>query len=340
MMRYTGSLNMDIRVVSLPGDKDPDDLIREDPDAWRALIEQAVPVAEYVIWQGTAHLTSQSSYPEREAVARELLPILTATESDLQRSGNIQALARRVRIDERILIQWTQRRQAVRTRSTPTVREQRQLADRPAPVPLVGGPPGQSMLWEAFCLHLLLQQPERLWAANRKLRELQAQAPMLAEELEPLNASDFTRPDYQAVFRALEQSLDQDEIEPLEYLTQHLPAELLAVVDELYASPLETFRQRTSKVWTTELDSILRDLARINAQAEPGTDLLIQEVLMLRHSRLERESRELYFLQQDSQTLNGNLTDHQYHFAVSANLRARQLLAKALHQMKSFARDL
>ena len=107
---------MDLRVVTLPEGKDPDDLIREDRAAWEQLISQAVPVADYIVQQGTAHLNSHSSYYEREAAARKLLPLLTATENDLQRNVNIQALARRVRIDERSLMEWTQRRRAARTR--------------------------------------------------------------------------------------------------------------------------------------------------------------------------------------------------------------------------------
>ena len=65
MMRYTGILEMDIRVITLPEGQDPDDLIREDPDAWRALIERAMPVADFMIRQGTAHL-SNASIQERE----------------------------------------------------------------------------------------------------------------------------------------------------------------------------------------------------------------------------------------------------------------------------------
>ncbi len=190
MMRYTGMLELDLRVVSLPGEQDPDELIHDNPEAWEQLIASAIPVADYVIQQGTAHLAHNASMQEREAVARELLPILTATESDLQRNGNIQALARRVRIDERILIQWSRQRQAAETRPQLRLKEQRRLAGRPVlpTIPAFSGPPGQSPPREGFCLALLIQQPDRLYAANRKLRQLQGQDETLAEVLGPLGA--------------------------------------------------------------------------------------------------------------------------------------------------------
>ena len=332
MMRYTGLLELDIRVVSLPEGNDPDDLIRREPAAWEALLARAIPVADFVIQQGTAHLTAQSSPQEREQVARVLLPILTATESDIQRSSNIQALARRVRIDERALIQWSRRRQAARTRALPSLREQRRLAERSAPATAPTGPPGQSALREGFCLRLLLEQPERLYAANRLLRELQDDNALLADVLAPLKAEDFTRPDYQAVFQVLARALDQHEDEPIDYFYAHLSPELRAVVDELRVTSLEEFEQALPRALATELRSIMRDQARLNALPEPDTRAWLQEVLALRQRLLERQRNELYFIQQDAQALSGDLTGAGYHEALQANNRAMQIIARTLRE--------
>ncbi|HML24080.1 MAG TPA: DNA primase [Aggregatilinea sp.] len=340
IMRYTGTVNMDLRVVTLPDGLDPDDLIRENPGAWEQLIERAVPVAVYVIEQGTAHLNSQSSYYEREAAARKLLPLLTATESDFQRNVNIQALARRVRIDERTLIEWTQRRRVSKTRTAPSIRQQRRLADRPPDrTPAVGGAPGQSAFWEGFCLYHLLQQPEQLFAANRKLRELQGGDDALAEALRPLGPEDFTQPEYQIIFKYLDTSLYQDEDDPLDYLYRHLPPELIPVVNELEASPLDRLEQGLSGSLRTELQSVLREQARLSMTPDLNADHLIQEALTLRHSRIERELNELYFLQEDALAQGDNLTEWDYQATVEANRRARERIAKALHQMKHFARN-
>lgn len=324
MMRYTGMLDMDLRVVTLPEGQDPDDLIRDNPEAWEALIARAIPVADYVIQRGTAHLDRNSSYHEREVVARELLPILTATESDLQRNGSIQALARRVRIDERTLIQWTQRRQNAEIRTVPSVRQQRRLAERTVRSVPFNGPPGQSIARETFCLRLVMEQPERLFAANRKLRELHGRDGNLAAALEPLSVEDFSRPDYQAIFREIEQSLYQDEIDPTDYLFQALPPELRTVVEELKADPLDEFRQTLSRALVPEFHSVQRDQVRTNRLPELDSTLFVREALVLRHCRLEREARELFFLQQDAQA------DDVIEQTLKANARARSLITKVL----------
>ena len=341
MMRHSSSLDMDIRVVTLPDGKDPDDLVHEDPAAWEALIAHAMPVADYVIQQGTAHLEASSSYHEREAAARELLPILTATEGDLQRSVNIQALARRVRIDERTLLQWTQHRQAAQTRAEPTMKEQQKLATRAARStrPMrAGGPPGQSELREGFCLSLLLQQPDRLFAARRKLRELQANDPALDVVLEPMNAQDFTRPDFQEIFRAVERSVLQDDYDPLDYLSYELTPDLHHLSEALFRqTSAESIQESLPPALATEWASIRREQMRVNAIREPNTETFIQEALILRHSRLEREARELYFLQQEAEYRQDDLTYQQYAVTVNANIRARGLINKALHLMSGMA---
>jgi DNA primase len=331
MMRYTGILNMDIRVVTLPEGQDPDDLIRESPEAWDALMARAIPVAEYVIQQSTAHLDQHSSYHEREQVARELLPILTATESDLQRSGNIQSLARRVRIDEKTLLQWTQRRRALQTRSVPTLREQRKLAERPTHTHSVraqGTPPAAQ---ESLCLSLLLEQPERLFAANRKLRELQALDADLNPWLEPLNPRDFSRVDFQTIFGILEQALYQDERDPLDYVFDHLPHELAERVDHLLELPHEAIRRALPP----------QDNPSVYLKTLPGVTQYTTfeiEALVLRRNRIEREQQELYFLQQDSQFEEKELTDYHYQETLRAYSRARRLIALTLRDIRGLSR--
>lgn len=331
MMRYTGMLNMDIRVVSLPGGMDPDDLIRETPDAWSDLISRAVPIADYVIQTATAHLTRESSPYEREQVARALLPILIATENDLQRNSNIQALARRVRIDERTLLQWTQRQQTARTRGLPRPQERRQLANRSGRVKTSSGLPGHSVERERFCLHQLLQEPEWLFEVNRRLRELQEGDPALGSVLAPLNERDFTRIEHQAIFKTLANALLESDADPIEALYAHLPAELVIVVEELRVPTLEIIQQMLPK---TEVQSIVREQERLNSLPAPTVNDFIREALTLRVNQLERQSQELGFLQQEDLSDTENETQH-YEIQMNAIARARQRIDQVL---KSIAR--
>ncbi len=103
---YSGRLSVDMRVLHIPDAKDPDDLIRESPERWAALVEGATPVADYVIEAETHTLPPQASVQEREAAARRLLPMLLASENNLYKKDNLQKLALRLRIPERDLLAW------------------------------------------------------------------------------------------------------------------------------------------------------------------------------------------------------------------------------------------
>ncbi len=124
---YAGRLSVDIRILHIPDAKDPDDLIREHPEQWATLIEQAAPVADFVLDVETTGISAQSTVQEREAVARRVLPLLLASENDLYRKDNLQKLAMRLRIAERDLMAWahewsqTQRSQGVRHTPRPPV---------------------------------------------------------------------------------------------------------------------------------------------------------------------------------------------------------------------------
>jgi len=186
-----------------------------------------------------------------------------------------------------------------------------------------------------------MEEPERLYAANRKLRELQGGDASLETVLAALNVNDFSRPDCQAIFVAVERSLHEEGADVLGYLTSALPPELVAVVEELRRPTLESFQRRLSGLLMTELKSIQREQARINTLPEPDTSLFVEEALVLRHNRLARELQELYFLQEDVQenAQGDDLTERLYQAKVKAYTRARQLIAKALHQMRDLSRE-
>ena len=199
-------------------------------------------------------------------------------------------------------------------------------------------PPGQSERREGFCLSLLLQQPAWLFLANRRLRELQNGRGDLGAALGPLCAEDFGRADYQALFRAIEGWLYEDAEPLLTYLYRTLPSELVALVDELRTPLLESLGRQLSGPLAVELQSIVRERARINALPVPTEGLFIQEALTLRLSRLEREHRELFFLQAEAER-EANPLASQFAVASATHAQALSILTRALQQMRSLFRD-
>jgi DNA primase len=99
-------MGIDMRVIVVTEGKDPDDLIRENPDEWRRLVREAEPVSDFVIRMGMADLDpARATVFEKEKVAQRLLPLLTATESDLHREANVQKLALKLHLSERRLME-------------------------------------------------------------------------------------------------------------------------------------------------------------------------------------------------------------------------------------------
>jgi DNA primase len=143
---YSGKLNVDIRVLQIPDAKDPDDLIRENSEAWQSLVEAAVPVADFVIDMETADLPDDAGLQARLAAARRIVPILTATESNLYKRENLQKLALRLRMPERELLDIAEEQVRIeRQRSEDRERNRERVSKQPSPLPRLNDEWGQEV---------------------------------------------------------------------------------------------------------------------------------------------------------------------------------------------------
>lgn len=95
-------LAADIQVFALPEGKDPDQLIRQDPQAWAELVKQARPWLEH-LFQAALGGLDLSRARNREQAARQLLPLLAEVADPVQRELYFQRLARQLGIGERTL---------------------------------------------------------------------------------------------------------------------------------------------------------------------------------------------------------------------------------------------
>ncbi|HZY40621.1 MAG TPA: DNA primase, partial [Anaerolineae bacterium] len=75
LIGHAGKLNIDLRILTLPDDLDPDELMQRDADEWRTLVEAAPPVVEFVIETFTAN-RDLTDPREKAAIARQVLPII------------------------------------------------------------------------------------------------------------------------------------------------------------------------------------------------------------------------------------------------------------------------
>ena len=331
---YGGKLSVDIRILTVPGAKDPDDLIREHPEQWATLVDEAIPVAEYVIAMETAGISPKASLQEREAVARRLLPLLNASESDLYKKDNLQKLAMKLRIAERDLLAWASEQDMITALRTPRIAE-------PPPMLLddeFGSPPDDSSsefgvhttnaltttrssenALERDCLRLLILQPDLLYGVNRKLRELaNGDAALLGGCLNDLCLDDFSRTEYRAFASVFNEALDQDDIEPVEYMRRNLEGEFLYEFESIIGGDLALLRPQLRHGLSVDLETVVQVVERSNMPLDLLTDATTK-MLKLRLQRLQRERQEILYLQME----NERDEDYNAHIMLSALAKGR-----------------
>lgn len=102
-VRYEETVDADIRILKLPQGKDPDEVVKEDPQVWQQLVAEAQPVADFYFDLVATRL--DLSQPQgKSAAVEQLLPVIRDLAGDrVQQWHYLQRLASLVRSDERVL---------------------------------------------------------------------------------------------------------------------------------------------------------------------------------------------------------------------------------------------
>jgi DNA primase len=151
LVKYEDLLDAEIRVMVLPAGKDPDDMIKSNPESWKEALEKAAPVIDY-----TFNVVINSMDPGRvkdkaEATDR-LLPLIAEIKHPVRQAHYLQKLARAVGVDEQVLVSaLTSMR-----RHSRSVRSEMGAAQ---PSKLVTPLSTRDTLAE-YCLYLLIKYPE------------------------------------------------------------------------------------------------------------------------------------------------------------------------------------
>ena len=210
LVRHEARLAVDLRVMTLPEGKDPDDVVRADVSLWRELVNNAQPVVDYYFDLARGELDLASAQGKSEAVER-LAPLIFEVSDEVKRSHYTQQLARLIQTDERTL-----ERLLLKQRRTAQTAPRPRPADPPPavwedaaeaeyPEPLYDRPPRAAAQRPAarrkeqispatHCLSLLVLHPEML-------PDLQAE--LVALGAGPLDEEDFNQADERAVCAAL-----------------------------------------------------------------------------------------------------------------------------------------
>jgi DNA primase len=270
---YEARLGAEVRVLQLPGGKDPDDVIREDPADWARLIEEAVPVVDFYFQLLMEDLDLEDTKAKAQVVDK-LLPVLSAVANPVEREDYVQKVARSLRVDERAVL--ARLRSAAR-RGMQRYRGLRQPGPRPETARAADQTRGDGVtrrtdaVLERHCLSMLLQRPGLLAQVNAWLRE---------RGLQVLQPQDFEQVSLRAILEAWVELLDTRPSVSAEALRTALP---LGVQDQL-----EHVLRRTEGALPGTQDVALSD--------EQLSRDVVLTLLRLRQGRLKQLVQDLRML--------------------------------------------
>lgn len=176
-IRWERELDGEIKIIALPEGRDPDEVIRADPQAWRALVVAAQPLMDYYLDQLTRQLDLESARGRADAVER-LAPLVGALGSPVERAHYIQQLARKIGLEPRIVEQVVEQVRRGRPVTRPSA------AATSQPDVLVGPAASSTMLSrEDHLLSLLLRYPSIKTAVESELSKDIAQFPEIGGDI-------------------------------------------------------------------------------------------------------------------------------------------------------------
>ncbi len=218
LLRHEARLQADLRVVALPDELDPDELVQRDPAEWKRLVENAQPIVIHVM-QALAAGRDLEDAKVKSDIAGQVLLLIEDLPDPVERDTYRQKLARFLRVDESALI--GRRVQGPKARRP---RQVQQVADRETAPRYKSVTPFPAQKVESHVLGLLLRRPDLLYRLDRALQE---------NSLGRMSPEDFGNTDHQVLFRLVRESLEQDAAEADRYLVEHLPDPLTGLMRNL-----------------------------------------------------------------------------------------------------------
>jgi DNA primase len=263
LLRHEKRLDAELRVITLPEGKDPDEVVAEDPSLWSSLILNAQPIVDYVIDVLSKDQDLDDAKTKAE-IARQVLPLIEDIADSVEREAYRQHLARKLRVDERALLSSQSPRRSTRPASVMNGSQRSEVVQSR----------GKDIALERFCLGLLLQDPELLYRINRQFQALQ---------MDRLTQADFSGTAYKVIFQVVNKALNQDEEEPSNYWRAMLDESLIEIADRILA----------------DLSNLTR-FANLELERPKVADEVAARFLQLRKQNLENELNRLQFLLQAS----------------------------------------
>ncbi|GAB4190874.1 MAG: DNA primase [Roseiflexaceae bacterium] len=195
-IRWEREADTEIRVISLPDGRDPDEVIQADPALWPRLVEQARPVMDFYITALTADLDLSSGKGKAEA-AKRLAPLVAQIANPIEQAHHVQQIARLLQVGEHVV------QQSVVQAQKPD-RAARGKPAAPVTAALADSQPNN----EDFLLGVMIRYPTARTAVQEKLRRDLAGFPLLAQVIEGAPLELLDRPDNRALWQSWERQFE------------------------------------------------------------------------------------------------------------------------------------
>ena len=274
LLHFEGRLKADIRVTTLPGGQDPDEIALADPEAWRKISSEAKPVVVHVMETLAAAQDLNDAKVKRE-IAAQVLPLIEDVGDAVERDAYRQQLARLLRVDERslVLANPIQRR----TRHSA---EERSRTGIETSLNTITEKARSNRLLEEQVLRILFQEPYSLNELNKTLGLLRV--PQFGED-------DFVESDFRQAYQVVLNSIRQDQLSPVDYIAENLP--------DLFSSDESTAMIEKVKPVTDQkrLADLVRTALRIKRS---HLDSRVQEILFL-----QTEMEEKHYTAEEAEVL-------------------------------------
>ncbi|CAA9341734.1 MAG: hypothetical protein AVDCRST_MAG93-6685, partial [uncultured Chloroflexia bacterium] len=96
-LEWVADLDLSVRVIQLPAGKDPDDIIRADPEQWRSAVANALPLIDFFFVMHTRDLDLANPDHQQRALTA-LVPIVASIKDFARRIVYTTRLADRLRV--------------------------------------------------------------------------------------------------------------------------------------------------------------------------------------------------------------------------------------------------
>ncbi len=227
---------MDMRVVTLPLGKDPDEAVRTSPGLFRKAVKDAVPVYDYFIASAISRFDIATSYGKRKA-SDELLPVIAKIENPVVQAHYVKKLAATLDISESSVTDGMHKTTSVSFKKIDTGEAPKNILTRPEKL-------------ETYVLALLLQGKTGEW---------------LEELREHVALEDFVQQAVRTIFINLEKFVRGKRVFLLKDFADSLPTELAPTLDDAYLwdlSDISGDEEKFVREWTVALKELRRSILK------------------------------------------------------------------------------